>query len=364
MKKLISILLISILCLFSYDSLAQRTISPTLLVDTGKLENFTYYYNKQNKIRLENLRSNYYPSNEEIRSMYFKKGSLNGKNGEIECERGFIKRKRVSYPVKNKEIFNKVLPGVDMLFEYAIYSFLDSETKSYQLRFYAKYDGKYHGYGSFNLLLEQLGLTEQISVEEKLECIINWAYWLYDQNIEMISIEQTKEQMPYDTVVYHLISPDSDERHATFVHNDYEAKYYGRIMLEGKEMEFYATIVGDKKFIKTINLFEVGTKDPMFPHNSEFRYNISLDVKNCNTNNDKSKCKYDLMNIYIDGSNNSVVPIEQEQANSPDDGVVYYYPANSSEVILNIPHSYVEGFNKADIIVESVGSIENQSLIN
>jgi len=133
-------------------------------------------------------------------------------------------------------------------------------------------------------------------------------------------------------------------------------------MLEGKEMEFYATVVGDKKFIKTINLFEVGTKDPMFPHNSEFRYNISLDVKNCNTNNDKSKCKYDLMNIYIDGSNNSVVPIEQEQANSPDDGVVYYYPANSSEVILNIPHSYVDNFNKADIIVESVGSAENHSL--
>ncbi|MDD2199839.1 MAG: PKD domain-containing protein, partial [Bacteroidales bacterium] len=362
MKKLIPILLISILCLFSYDSLAQGAKSPTLLVDTGKLENFTYYYNKQNKIRLENRRSNYYPSNEDIRSMYFKNGSLNGKNGEIECERGFIKRKRVSYPVKNKEIFNKVLPGVDMLFEYAVYIMEDCETKSYQQRFFAKYNGKYYTCGSFNLLLEQLGLTEQFSVEEKIECVLNWRYWLFDQNIEILRIEQTKEQMPYDTVVYHLISPDSDERHASFVHNDYEAKYYGRIMLEGKEMEFYATVVGDKRFIKSIYLFEPGTKT-IYQSNKNSKYNLGLYIEGYNYNTEgSSKNEFNYIRVYINDENTELTGTQQQHEEVNKYCVVYYYPANASEVILNIPHSYVEGFNKADIIVESVGSAENHSL--
>ncbi|MDD3860847.1 MAG: hypothetical protein PHW83_11665, partial [Bacteroidales bacterium] len=243
-----------IISLFSTVSFAQDYItSKQLLVDTSKLENFSFYLEQNREMRKN--RTVFNPSDDEVKSWYYKGESITSPS-EIDYYRDFNKCKFVSYPIKNIDIFNKVLNGAEMLFEYT-YS---ANTNVYVHALNAKYNGKYYTVFYFNQLLEKLDLNEQISVEEKIECIINWKYWLWDQNIELLDIEKTKEQMPYDTIMHHRISLDTEERIAVNVHNDYKAEYFGHILFEGRELEFYANIVGDKKFIKAIFLFEPGTK--------------------------------------------------------------------------------------------------------
>lgn len=269
MKKLL--VLGFLISLFSSLSFAQgRLTSTQLLVDTSKLENFSYYLEQNREMRKN--RTVYNPSDEEVKSWYYDGENITSQ-WAINNHRNFNKDKLVSYPIKNIDIFNKVLNGAEMLFEYT-YS---ENTNIYAYSFLAKYNDEYYSTWHLNVLLENLGLNGQISVEEKLECAIKWGYWIYDQNIELLDIEKTKEQMPYDTIMYHRISLESEERVAVNVHNDYQAEYFGHISFEGRELEFYATIVGDKKFIKSIYLFELGTKNPIYNDNSiELRFNLTF----------------------------------------------------------------------------------------
>ncbi|MBN2776335.1 MAG: hypothetical protein JXR36_01755 [Bacteroidales bacterium] len=357
MKKIFPIIIV-LISLFALTTNAQSVVSQELSVDTSKLDNFSYYFNEQQKIRKE--QSGYFASDEEVKSWYYDSDHMTRENGSIKLYRDFNKYKQVSYPVKNKEIFNTVLPDAEMLFEYVY-----GEMELYSQRLLAKYNGKYYGLGQFNHLLETFGINEQITVEEKIECVINWAYWLYDQNIEILKIEQTSERMPYDTIINHRVSLDSEEKIAVNVHFDYQAEYYGRIILEGNEMEFYATIVGDKKFIKSINLFNPGTKDSIFPHNQELKYNISLKTNNPNYQNDKSMYRYDYLNIEINGSSNLVETKVQDKAdaiNVNDYCRVVYYPASSSNIVLNIPINYVQSLYNVDILIKSIGSTESHSI--
>ncbi|MDD3860045.1 MAG: PKD domain-containing protein, partial [Bacteroidales bacterium] len=178
------------------------------------------------------------------------------------------------------------------------------------------------------------------------------------QNIELLDIEKTKEQMPYDTIMHHRISLDTEERIAVNVHNDYKAEYFGHILFEGRELEFYANIIGDKKFIKAIFLFEPGTKDTLYEDNNKnLLYNIWINDDNYNyENNDRSDLRNNGIYLYLNGSNEAVSGIAQGE------NVVYYYPENSTDVLLRIPSSYVENMYKVDVKIESVGSTNVESI--
>ncbi len=260
--------LIIILSLMSFgvaNSFAQfKPIFPGC-ADTSKLENFSQYLLEPSDPRMPRPKRKHY-SDEEIQNLYYQgEVFMTPENGSIDVWRDFQNYKKVSYPVKNNETINKVLPDSEMLYEYLS----DWDNKPYSCLLTAKYGGKIYFSSQFNYLLENMGLNECTSPEDKIHCLVQWFLWADDPNIVVLELTKTFEQLPYDTVVY-LPVKGTNEIMARNAHVDYWADYFGRILYKGYEMELYATIIGDKKFIRNMRLFEPGTKGYKFDENTEY----------------------------------------------------------------------------------------------
>jgi len=234
------------LCLFSFKSLAQSLVSSKILPDTSKLDNFSYYLKKQKEIKEKRL--DYYPSDEEVKSWYYDSEQIKNENGKIELYRNFNKYKRVSYPVKNVDIFNKALPKAEMLFEYCL---TDVWSGWYRQRLIAKYDGKYYFFHNINQLLDNLDANSYLTVEEKIQLMYKWVFWLEDANFEIISLEKIKEIYPGDFASYRKVPTDSGRVETPMYYVEYQAFYEGLAIYKGDTVKVLPSVIGNNKHLKS-----------------------------------------------------------------------------------------------------------------
>jgi hypothetical protein len=233
-----------IISLFSTLSFAQgRLTSTQLLVDTSKLENFSYYLEQNREMRKN--RTVYNPSDEEVKSWYYDGENITSQ-WAINNHRNFNKNKLVSYPIKNIDIFNKVLNGAEMLFEYT-YS---EDANAYTQSVLAKYNGKYYFNYNVNHLFDELDSHSYISDVEKLKFIYKWTFWLEDPEFEILRIDKISEIFPGDSALVRRMKIDSVYVEVQMYYTEYEAFYEGKALYNGDTVEIKASIIGEKKHIK------------------------------------------------------------------------------------------------------------------
>ncbi len=233
MKKLI---LTYILLIISLIAFGQREFNPhAMRIDTAKYKNdimtngtsahFIYKDGSFNR--------------DDVPDLYFYPREMSHSKKDRLYE--FEYMKFYSHTIKGNAAFNKI-PDCDFFFEAAVghYGVILE-------RIVARFNGKYYFENQFNSLLNNMGLLQTISAEDKIHIIAQWRYWSTDPNIELANIEQTLKRPTKEYTRMRPSFEDSTKMEEVFVRKTYRADYEGAFIINGEECEFEARIILDNR---------------------------------------------------------------------------------------------------------------------
>lgn len=227
---------------------------PDLLVDTSKLEGYTFYdffYYRTFKCI----------DYDEIRDMYF--GPFDEYDNDYDNYESNVKRTvgesftfqnsiQISYRIQDNRLFNKYLPECEFYYQ------ANSMNKE---RVIAKYKGKIFRIYDFNTLLNELGKSN-IPEHEKMNLVAQWQFWVYNQDVKLTNLDTIHFNYPGKKII---LSRSGGERISK---GPYEITYEGNIELQGELYPFSVRLLGLDKEIDEFNI----SKSPPLPQATWFFY--------------------------------------------------------------------------------------------
>lgn len=286
MKKL---LLTYILLIISIITFGQRELDPfSMSIDTVKYQNEI----RTNKTSVHHIFKNGSFNRDSVSDLYFYPREMS--LSKLDRLYGYEYMKFYSHRIKNNAAFNKI-SDCDFFFEAAVghYGVILE-------RIVARFNGKYYFENQFNSLLNNMGLLQTMSAEDKIHIIAQWRYWSTAPNIELANIENTFKRPSSEYTIMRPNFEDSTKIEEVTISRIYRTDYKGVFIINGEECEFEARIIRDDRQLQRLRIkcYENQPADFMPGIITEPSTKTGSNIKLFDNNTEINYCQQDNYKVF------------------------------------------------------------------